>query len=148
MWLSLWRDIHASKAPFESVKYSSPLSKLKTLATVGIPSLKTRGDDVPHELSGLVDQFLSEDASARPECPLEVATALEPFTAGNNLAALVSETSSSMVRAEPGSTDSLRSEFHETDRGIEPSKKRPSAVWTPPVCQTDGQTPIHYSWYR
>lgn len=72
-------------APFDDERLSSPLKKLRAIATQPAPSLGTRRDDLPPELISVVDQMLARSPSERTANAKVVAEALAPFCRGHNL---------------------------------------------------------------
>ena len=78
-------------APFSSSQYNSAFDKMKAHTTEPIPSIQDRRDEVPDALAAVLDRMLAKDPADRFAEPSEVAEAIEPFTAGCDLAALVAQ---------------------------------------------------------
>jgi serine/threonine protein kinase len=78
------------ETPFPSKKYGTPMKMLMALANESARSIATVRADLPSELAEVVDRMLRKSPDERFANPQEVAMALEPFTAGCNLGALLS----------------------------------------------------------
>lgn len=75
-------------APFAKDDRKTPLQKLRALATQTAPPIRERRADIPEELAAIIDRALSRDSTARFASMSEFATALAPWCAGHDLAAL------------------------------------------------------------
>ena len=77
------------RAPLAAAPDLTPLEKLRLLSTHKPPKLATLRNDVPAELSQLLDSFLSREPSSRPASAAHAAELLEPFCPGAELVTLV-----------------------------------------------------------
>ncbi len=93
----------SGRAPLAAAPDLTPLEKLRLLATHKAPKLATLRNDVPPELSVLLDSFLSRESSARPASAAHAAELLEPYCQGAELAALVSRARATLDDALPSS---------------------------------------------
>jgi serine/threonine protein kinase len=75
----------AGRAPFESPEYSTPARKVLAHAQIPPPAIRQHRAEVPELLAAIVDRMLAKDPGQRFSTPAEVAAALEPFAAGNDL---------------------------------------------------------------
>lgn len=78
----------AGIAPFGEAKYDTPVKKLMALATQEPTPVKVRRPEIPPALATIVGKMLAKAPDKRYATPAEVATALAPFCASANLAAL------------------------------------------------------------
>ena len=78
-------------APFGGSQYHSAFDKMKAHTTEPIPSIQDRRAEVPDGLAALLDRMLAKDPADRFAEPAEVTRAIEPFTTGCDLAALVTQ---------------------------------------------------------
>lgn len=72
-------------APYETDEYRTPLKKMKALSLVDVPGIADRCDNLPEELSQLIDRMLSRDPLQRPQSAQEVVDQLQPFCEGHQL---------------------------------------------------------------
>ena len=77
------------RAPLAAAPDLTPLEKLRLLSTHRAPQLRTLRDDVPVELSELVDSLLARGPSKRPASAAHAAELLQPFCQGAGLALLL-----------------------------------------------------------
>lgn len=78
-------------APYETSERRTPLQKMKALATVDAPSVRTRQPALPDDLATIVDRMLLRDPTLRFQSAAEVAQAVAPFCAGHRLAELTQQ---------------------------------------------------------
>ena len=78
-------------APYETSERRTPLQKMKALATIDAPSVKTRQPCLPDEVAAIVDRMLLRDPGLRFQTTAEVAQAVAPFCGGHRLAALTQQ---------------------------------------------------------
>lgn len=81
----------AGRAPYAATINQSPLEKLRLLAIEQPPKLLTLRPDLPDALCAIVDKTLARDPGERPASAAHLAEQLEPFSQGNDLANLVSQ---------------------------------------------------------
>jgi|GEM_PF-1197781 len=79
----------AGMAPYESIERTSPLQKMKALATTDPPPIASRCDGLPDGLAAIVDRMLLRDPDERFQSAAEVADALTPFCNGAAIGDLV-----------------------------------------------------------
>jgi len=77
-----------TRAPFDAPGRTTPLAKIKALATLDAPEVSEHHSDLPAELVEVVGRMLSRDPESRPETAAEVSDLLEPFATGHALASL------------------------------------------------------------
>ena len=77
------------EAPFSGPKYNTPIKKLMAHVSEPAPPILVKRTDVPKELAAVVDRLLAKDPARRFATPAEVVVALEPFTSGHDLPALL-----------------------------------------------------------
>jgi hypothetical protein len=82
---------------FAGARYATPQSKLWAHAFETPPALASECPDAGPELSDLLARLLAKDPAARLDSAAAVATALEPFTAGADLPALLAGSGPSSV---------------------------------------------------
>lgn len=87
-------------AVYHGPAYSSAIQKLNALANVEAPPIQNVRPDLPAELAALVHRMLAKGPAARPQSARETAELLRPFTAGQSLAAIVSDSDLSPPRRE------------------------------------------------
>jgi tRNA A-37 threonylcarbamoyl transferase component Bud32 len=73
----------AGTPPFGGAGHSSWLEKMTAHLRDPIPPIRERRLDLPKELVAVVDRMLAKNPAERFAIPAEVATALQPFTAGS-----------------------------------------------------------------
>ncbi len=78
-------------APFGGSQHHSAFDKMKAHTAEPIPPIQDRRAEVPDGLAALLDRMLAKAPADRFATPSEVAKAIEPFTAGCDLAALVTQ---------------------------------------------------------
>lgn len=78
-------------APFGGPGYHGAMKKMMAHVVEEIPPIRERRDEVPEELAAILDWMLAKEPSERFSSPSGVAAALEPFTAGCDLAALLAK---------------------------------------------------------
>ena len=76
-------------APFSGPEYSSNMAKMLAHVQNPIPSIRQFRDDIPPELSAVLDRMLAKEPDERFGTPGEVVTALEAFTTDCNPAGLL-----------------------------------------------------------
>ncbi|MEZ6059978.1 MAG: protein kinase [Planctomycetaceae bacterium] len=76
------------KSPLDALNLDTPLKKAAALPNFEAPDVTTRRSELPPELASLVNRMLNRHPEERPSQPVDVAAALEPFTAGCDLPAL------------------------------------------------------------
>ncbi len=89
-------------APFAGEAYGSTLKKLMAIANDVPTPVAKRRNDVPAELSKLIDRMLAKKAEDRPASAAEVVKALAPFTAGASLQGLGTNSSEAKPIASTG----------------------------------------------
>ncbi len=102
----------AGQAPFSGPKYPSHNAKLIAHAHDPIPPITEHRNDLPAELTAVLDKMLAKKADDRYAAPGEVAVALVPFAAGDLpglLAAAGHATDSSSDDKTGGSTEPFAS---------------------------------------
>jgi len=72
-------------APFETTEYKTPLRKMKALATVAAPALRSRRAELSADIAQVVDRMLLTDASQRYSSAAEVALAVAPLCVDSEL---------------------------------------------------------------
>lgn len=88
------------RAPLAATPNLSPLAKLRLLATHDAPKLHTVRDDIPEELTQLIDSLLDRDPAKRPPSAAHVAQTLEGLTDEADLECLIREALSSHQTSE------------------------------------------------
>ncbi len=78
-------------APYETSERRTPLQKMKALATVDAPSVRTRQPGLPAEVASIVDRMLMRDPASRFQTAADVAQAVVPFCGGHRLAELTQQ---------------------------------------------------------
>lgn len=78
-------------APYETSERRTPLQKMKALATIDAPSVKTRLSALPGDVATIVDRMLLRDAALRYQIAAEVAQAVAPFCVGHRLVELTQQ---------------------------------------------------------
>jgi serine/threonine protein kinase/WD40 repeat protein len=93
-------------APFATERYATPLQKVTALAHHEAPPVRQRRPEVPAALAALLERLLAKKPADRPGTPQEAAAALEPFSRGCDLAALLARTAATpdAAPAKVGST--------------------------------------------
>jgi serine/threonine protein kinase len=76
-------------APFGGHEYDTAASKLAAHAHAPVPPIRQQRAEVPEELTAIVARMLAKDPAERFATPADVAEALQPWTAGSDLASLV-----------------------------------------------------------
>jgi serine/threonine protein kinase len=79
----------AGTPPFGGAKHGSWLAKMKAHLETPCPPICQWRPEVPGELVAVLDRMLAKNAADRYAIPAEVAAALQPFTAGSDLARLL-----------------------------------------------------------
>jgi hypothetical protein len=79
----------AGRPPFGSAEYATPARKLSAHLNDTPPPIRRFRADVPETLAAVLDKMLAKDRTRRYETPAELAEAIRPFTAGSDLAALL-----------------------------------------------------------
>lgn len=107
-------------APYSDPKYNTAVKKLAALANDPIPQIQSRREAVPAELAAVVSRMLAKNPDDRFHTPAEVTTALEPFTAGAEPAALLSRVRHSAppqpdLPSDENSTEAHLSAFSDTN---------------------------------
>jgi serine/threonine protein kinase len=77
------------RPPFAGPKFGSALRKMAAHAQVPVPPVAGQRADVPTALEEFLQRMVAKDPDNRPSTPSEVAQALESFSRGADLAALV-----------------------------------------------------------
>jgi serine/threonine protein kinase len=75
-------------APYETSQRRTPLQKMKALATIDAPSIKTRQPALQDDVVSIVDRMLVRDPASRFQTAAEVALAVTPFCRGHRLVEL------------------------------------------------------------
>ena len=137
-------------APYETSERRTPLQKMKALATVDSPSVKTRQAALPDDVAAIVDRMLLRDPALRFQTAAEVAQAVAPFCGGHRLAELtlqaMQQRSHHTPRDEPLSRpmDSSKPARNQTEaaiavmpkavaviKNVSMAARETSAVWPP-----------------
>lgn len=79
----------AGRAPFETTECQSTLDKLNAHLRQPVPPIKQLRPEVPTELAAVLDRMLAKNAVERFDIPEQAADALQPFTQGCDLQALL-----------------------------------------------------------
>jgi len=77
-----------ARAPFDAPGRTTPLAKIKALATLDAPELSEHHSDLPAGLPVVVNRMLARDPESRPGTAAEVADLLKPFSTGHALTSL------------------------------------------------------------
>ena len=77
------------KAPFADPSFGTYYQKIKAHAETPVPPAEALRPGLPAELLAVLRRLLAKAPDDRYALPLEVASALEPFTAGHDLAGLL-----------------------------------------------------------
>lgn len=110
----------AGRAPFQDA--DTPFRKMQAHTQAPVPPVRGYRPEVPEALAAVLDRLLAKEPADRFATPAEAAAALEPFTAGCNLPALL---------AVGGRSDTPR----------EPAVRlRPPGSGAPPLTADDGRT--------
>lgn len=91
----------SGRAPYADPRYGTLMKKMTALATKPAPSLASVRDDVPAEVSQIVDRLLSRDPDKRFTSADEVAAALEPHCERADLPTLLKRGLASVAPNEP-----------------------------------------------
>jgi len=78
-------------APFSGPEYPNRLARMMARVQDPVPPIRERREDVPDEMVGVLDRMLAKERNDRFATPADVAVALEPFTAGCDLAGLLAK---------------------------------------------------------
>ena len=111
-------------APYETSDRRTPFQKMKALATVDVPSVRTRQPGLPAEVASIVDRMLLRDPASRFQTAADVAQAVAPFCGGHRLAELTQQAmeqrSHHAPRDEPlsGPVESRKPARHKTEAAI------------------------------
>ncbi len=79
----------AGHTPYPAPTYKSKLSKLKAHLSEPIPNIRQVRPEVPAALAQIVNRMLAKQPEQRFPLPIDVAEALEPYCAGQDLRALI-----------------------------------------------------------
>src|SRR5262249_23665923 len=79
----------AGHPPFSSPQYPSVISKMRAHVEARVPPIRDARPEVPDQLDAVLDRMLAKHPSDRFATPGELAAALQPFTNGANLLALL-----------------------------------------------------------
>lgn len=77
-----------ARAPFDAPGRTTPLAKIKALATLDAPAVSEHHSGLPDGLAEVVNRMLSRDPESRPGTAAEVADLLEGFSTGHALTSL------------------------------------------------------------
>jgi serine/threonine protein kinase len=80
------------RPPFGGAKYGSGPRKMAAHVHQPVPLVTLQRSDVPAALEDFLMRMVTKDPDKRPGTPSEVASALQPFCAGADLAALTQQT--------------------------------------------------------
>ena len=83
------------QAPFSGQNYNTLGKKLLAHVHQSPPSIRKVRSDLPSGLVRLVDRMLAKNPQKRPQTAADVAAALDPFTAGNDLPKVLDRNSES-----------------------------------------------------
>jgi len=79
------------QAPFGGPEYPGTVERLMALASKPIPNVQRLRDDIPKELTRILNRMLAKTPAQRFSTPGEVADALGPFCIGANLPELLAK---------------------------------------------------------
>ena len=105
-------------APYETSERRTPLQKMKALATVDAPSIKTRDIGLPDDVAVIVDRMLLRERSSRFQTAAEVAQAVTPFCSGHRLAELTQQGMQSIHQAPRDEPSARPVDFKSSSRHI------------------------------
>lgn len=74
--------------PFRGPKYANKLLKLAAHVNESVPPIRSRREDVPEKLAGVLDRMLAKDPAKRFARPGQVAEELRTFCVGTDLGGL------------------------------------------------------------
>lgn len=77
------------ETPFAEHAAKAPMQRLMAMATLEIPRVSSKRPDIPEKLATVVHRMLEKDPERRFQTPVELLRALEEFTSGANLLALM-----------------------------------------------------------
>ncbi|MHC4880783.1 MAG: serine/threonine-protein kinase, partial [Planctomycetota bacterium] len=80
----------AGQAPFSGPEFRTAFERMRAHVELAPPSVTTLREDVPAGLDAIIQRLLAKSPDDRFQTPLELAEALGQFTAGCDLAALLS----------------------------------------------------------
>jgi tRNA A-37 threonylcarbamoyl transferase component Bud32 len=89
----------AATPPFGGAGHGSWLQKMEAHVKLPVPPIRQWRLDVPVELVAVLDRMLAKNPADRFTIPAEVAAALQPFTAGSDLARLLEPVAAPTQRA-------------------------------------------------
>jgi serine/threonine protein kinase len=81
-------ELLAGQPPFAGAAYESVFLKMKAHVEEPVPPIRERRPDVPERLAAVLERMLAKDRTGRFPSAARVASALRPFAAGAELAAL------------------------------------------------------------
>ncbi len=77
-----------ARAPFDAPGRTTPLAKIKALATLDAPEVSEHHSGLPHGLPEVLSRMLARNPDSRPGTAAEVAGLLAPFATGHALTSL------------------------------------------------------------
>lgn len=122
------------RAPFEGAEYSTPVQMMMALATASIVPIAERRRDLPEGLVAVLDRMLARLPADRFSTAAEVCDAMQPFTAGCDLAGLLHEAGSLVEPpVEIDQSHIATDEYHSSALvGTQPAQAappRPASLW-------------------
>jgi len=120
-------------APFETAEYKSPLRKMKALATVEAPKVRSREQNVPEGVAAIIDQMLLTDPAQRLQTAESVADAIAPFVDGHDLKSITTQGMQQANEAKQASEEAIALQLSEKPPSV--GDRSPSI---PPVAASGG----------
>ena len=119
----------SGRVPFADAKYTTTFAKMTAHVSEAAPSVSQLREDVPSELTQLVDSMLAKEPSARPQSAGAVAERLAKFCANSDLN-MLAETAATM---EPSPEPSTSNSAANRRRKPNPNPKKPWLIRPVPM---------------
>ncbi len=91
------------ETPFAEHATKPPMQRLMAMATLEVPRVSSKRPEIPEKLAAVVHRMLEKDPARRFQTPVELLRALEEFTTGANLLALMRPDTATAAASEQSS---------------------------------------------
>jgi serine/threonine protein kinase len=92
-------ELLTGQPPFARPGYESVFKKMKAHVEMPVPPIQERRPDIPEDLALILERMLAKDREGRFASPADVVVAMQPFTAGAELADLAGASLSAVPAA-------------------------------------------------